>query len=1089
MNYNVLVTGDCQSNSSGAIALSINGGSEPYTVQWVTPNLGTDVITAPQQSIRASLSSGTYLVTVNDSTLPVNQVLNINIPVSSGVCASILGVQGTTCSLDNGSVTGTSSSNFSTTQFYLYDSNDNNITAQSTNINVNDVIFSTLSAGTYYMKVVDIGGCTGYSQNFIIEDSTPLDFGIYNVPNSSCGGTPIGKLFVTGVTGSPPYSYIWSNGATGSTITGLTSGAYSVTVTDSLGCSQTEGVNVVDVPQVGLGTFTSNPPSCFAADGSITIQITGGTAPYYYSASTGAVTIQYGTSWTLSGLSPGFYSIQVTDAALCSFVAGTVLTSPQGMTSVNVSSIGSTCSSSDGSIQVSVIGGVTPYTYTIIYPNGNTSNFSGTQTVQIFPGLSSGTYSVAVQDSSSCYFMEEVTLFATDTYTISTETTGTTCNQNNGSILVTRTEGGVSPYDFSLDGVQNILNTNLSAVTFTNVSSGQHTVSVTDAAGCVQTSQVYVNTSDPLDFTLYSTSCGNGTEGTLTALISSGTPPFTFNWSANVPGNPQDIEVSNLSAGTYNLSITDSNGCTLDRSTTINCDALYVSYQTYVMGGEDFTIQSQSKFGLLQMLNEGFNDLTSNESGCTLNNAVFGIKISVNPSGFTTSENFFTGTTLTSVPTDSLYYDTLTSLLLTVPGIGGVVIDDENNQITISTIPDDFRLNGQRIIVELTIVYDILCECPTYSFTGCCEQSYWDGGERIYYEINIQTSETFNIGGIYYIETDIYSGCVTNVIYNSLYPIYDYVPNSKIDNNYQSCEECSTPSTQLCPNYFFGSFSACSGNTVFTLIIPDTPNPPIQMGSENWYVETDSFSGCVTGVYYNPTYPIYNQIGNATFFDTCDECQIIPTPTPTPTITLTPTITPTPTQTPTITPTITPTSQTPTPTPTNTTTPTVTPTITNTPTPSTTPLTGTIFRMRLFQSGSNVIMSGTGEFNTSALTIGGGTTSTSFIFPNIATFTSGIATSTSTQPYTGISTYPSNFGSGTVLAANSGSGDKVGIVYAGPTDVQLIVPGGYVSFTTLTTETTYTGRTLSSLGCTVGTYIWTWGTGPNVGNLILTVGP
>ena len=912
MNYNVLVTGDCQSNSSGAIALSINGGSEPYTVQWVTPNLGTDVITTPQQSIRASLSSGTYLVTVNDSTLPVNQILNINIPVSSGVCASILGVQGTTCSLDNGSVTGTSSSNFSTTQFYLYDSNDNNIMAQSTNINVNDVIFSTLSAGTYYMKVVDIGGCTGYSQNFIIEDSTPLDFGIYNVPNSSCGGTPIGKLFVTGVTGSPPYSYIWSNGATGSTITGLTSGAYSVTVTDSLGCSQTEGVNVVDVPQVGLGTFTSNPPSCFAADGSITIQITGGTAPYYYSASTGAVTIQYGTSWTLSGLSPGFYSIQVTDAALCSFVAGTVLTSPQGMTSVNVSSIGSTCSSSDGSIQVSVIGGVTPYTYTIIYPNGNTSNFSGVQTVQIFPGLSSGTYSVAVQDSSSCYFMEEVTLFATDTYTISTETTGTTCNQNNGSILVTRTEGGVSPYDFSLDGVQNVLNTNLSAVTFTNVSSGQHTVSVTDAAGCVQTSQVYVNTSDPLDFTLYSTSCGNGTEGTLTALISSGTPPFTFNWSANVPGNPQDIEVSNLSAGTYNLSITDSNGCTLDRSTTINCDALYVSYQTYVMGGEDFTIQSQSKFGLLQMLNEGFNDLTSNESGCTLNSAVFGVNISVNPSGFTTSENFFTGTTLTSVPTDSLYYDTLTSLLLTIPGIGGVVIDDENNQITISTIPDDFRLNGQRIIVELTIVYDILCKCK---------------------------------------------------------------------------------------------------------------------------------------------------------------------------------ITPTPTQTPTITPTITPTSQTPTPTPTNTTTPTVTPTITNTPTPSTTPLTGTIFRMRLFQSGSNVIMSGTGEFNTSALTIGGGTTSTSFIFPNIATFTSGIATLTSIQPYTGISTYPSNFGSGTGLAANSGSGDKVGIQYVGPTDVQLIVPGGYVSFTTLTTETTYTGRTLSSLGCTVGTYIWTWGTGPNVGNLILTVGP
>jgi len=912
MNANISVTGDCQSTGSGSISLSINGGSPPYTVQWVSPNLGTDVITV-QPSIRTSLNSDTYIVTVNDSTLPVNQTLNINIPVSSGVCASILGVQGTTCSLDNGSVTGTSSSNFSTTDFYLYDSNDNFITLQTTNINVNEVIFGALSAGTYYMKVVDIGGCTGYSQNFIIEDSSPLDFGIYNVPNSSCGGTPIGKLFVTGVTGSPPYSYIWSNGATGSTITGLTSGAYSVTVTDSLGCSQTKGTNVVDVAQVGLGTFTSNPPSCFAADGSITIQITGGTAPYYYSASTGAVAIQYGTSFTLSGLSAGNYLFQVTDAALCSFVAGTSLASPQGMTSVSVNTNGSTCSSSDGSIQVSVVGGVTPYIYTLISPNGNTSNISGAQTVQIFPGLSSGTYSVAVQDSSSCSYIEEVTLFATDTFTISTNTTGTTCNQNNGSILVIKSEGGVQPYTYSMDnGVQIFSNTTLSAVTFSNVNSGQHTITVTDGGGCVQTTQVNVSPSNPLDFTLYSTSCGSGFDGKISALISSGEPPFTFYWSNNIPSNPQDIQVSGLSAGTYSLTVVDSIGCSLSRQVLINCDKLYTSYQTYVMGGEDFIIKSQSKYGIVQMLNEGFNDLTIGNIGCKLNSAIFGVTVSVNPLGLTTSENFFTGTTLTSVPSDNLYYETVRSLLLTIPGIDDVIFNPSNNQIIINNIPDDTTLINQEIIVELTIVYDISCECQ---------------------------------------------------------------------------------------------------------------------------------------------------------------------------------ISPTPTQTPTITPTITPTSQTPTPTPTNTTTPTVTPTITNTPTPSMTPLTGSIFQMRLFQSGSNVIMSGTGEFNTSALTLGGGATSTSFIVPNIATFTSGIATSTSTQPYTGISTYPSNFGSGTFLTANSGSGDKVGIVYAGPTDVQLIVPGGYVSRGILTTETTYIGRTLSSLGCTVGTYIWTWGTGPNVGNLILTVGP
>jgi hypothetical protein len=788
---------------------------------------------------------------------------------------NIEAVQGTTCSQSNGSVTGSSSSNYSTTNFYLYDSEDIYIMSATTSVNY--VIFDTLLPGRYYIKVVDFGGCTGYSQNFIIEESDVLDFGLYMVPNSSCGGAPIGKIFITGVTGTPPYIYNWSNGATGSTITGLTSGQYSVSITDSSGCIQTRNTTVTDVPPIGLGIFTAIPPTCFQADGSLTIQVTGGTIPYYFSASTGEVAIQYGTSWTLSGLSAGDYYFQVTDAALCTFIAGSSLLSPQGMSSVSVNTNGSTCSSTDGSIQVSVIGGVTPYTYTLIYPNGNTTNIPSSQTVVIFSNLSSGTYSVVVQDSSSCSYIEEVTLVATDTFTISANTTGTTCNQNNGSVLVTRTEGGVGPYDFSLDGIQNVLNTNLSAVTFSNVSSGQHTISVTDDAGCVQTGNVFVNGSIPLDFTLYSTSCGSGSGGILTALITSGTPPFTFNWSTNVPGNPQDIKVSGLSADTYTLSITDSLGCVLQRSTTINCDKLYTSYQTYVMGGEDFIIQTQSKFGLNQMLYDGFLDLTSNRENCRLNESIFGINIFVNPNGFTTSQSFFTGTTLTSVPTDTLYLNTLKSLLLTVPGVGDVTINEENNQIIVSTIPWDETLNNQELIVKLTIEYDILCECPTtYSFTGCCEQSYWDGGERIYYEINIQTSETFNIGGIYYIETDIYSGCVTNVIYNSLYPIYDYVPNSKIDNNYQSCEECSTPSTQKCPNYFFGSFSACSGNTVFTLIIPyDTPTPPILMGSENWYVETDSFSGCVTGVYYNPTYPIYNQIGNATFFDTCDECQTI----------------------------------------------------------------------------------------------------------------------------------------------------------------------------------------------------------------------
>jgi uncharacterized protein (DUF2141 family) len=704
--YNISVTGDCQNTNSGAIYLSLTGGTPPYTVQWVDPNLGVDIVTiAP--SIRTSLSADTYGVRVNDSTIPTNEEYYINIPISSGVCATILGVNGTTCSLNNGFVTGSSSSDYSSTNFYLYDTNDTYIMSAITD--TNNVVFGSLTAGTYYMEVVDLGGCTGYSPNFIVEVSDTLDFGLYAVPNSGCGGVPVGKITITGLTGSPPYTYNWSNGATGTTVTGLTSGTYSVFVTDFYGCEITRSATIVDVAQVGLGGFTAIQPSCFAADGSFTIQITGGTAPYYYSASTGNVQIQYGTSWTVSGLSPGNYSVQVTDAALCSFVAGTVLTSPEGITSINISSVGSTCSSDGGSIQVSVFGGTSPYIYTLIYPNGDTTNVSNTLTTQLFSNLASGTYSVAVQDASGCSYLDEITLFATNTYTASFDATGTTCNQDNGSILVTLTQGGAPPYDYSLDGTQNILDTTLTAVTFTNVSSGQHTVSVTDNTGCTQTSQVYVAQSEPLDFTLYSSSCGEGSDGTLTSLISTGTPPFTFDWSSNVQNNPQQIQVTGLTAGTYSLTVVDSGGCSLTRTALIDCQGLYVSYQTYVMGGEQFNIQSQTKYGLLQMLNEGFNDLTNDKVSCDLISAVYGVKVSVNPMGLTTSQNFFTGTTLVTAPSDNLYYDTVKNLLLTVPGVGSVTIDAVNNQITISTDPNNATLNGQEIVVELTIVYDIMC--------------------------------------------------------------------------------------------------------------------------------------------------------------------------------------------------------------------------------------------------------------------------------------------------------------------------------------------------------------------------------------------
>jgi hypothetical protein len=666
--------------------------------------LGLDVVTL-NPSVRTGLTTTTYGLYVVDSTLPLNLSFPIDIPISSGVCATIETVVSTTCGLDNGSVVATSSSDYSSTNFYLYDFDGNYITSAITD--ASQVTFLNLSAGTYYTTALDLGGCTGQSQTFIIEDSTPLEYGLYVVPNSSCGGSPIGKIYVTGVTGTPPYTYLWNNGQTGSTITGLTSGSYSVQVTDDYGCTDTKTGTIVNVDPIGFGQFTVTQPTCFSADGSFTLQITGGTAPYYYSASTGNVTVQYGTSWTVSGLSPGSYSVLVTDAAFCTLATSVELLTPEGLSSVNITSQGSTCSSTDGLITVSINGGVGPYTYTLIYPDTNTSVFTTYQTTYSFINLQSGTYTVVVADSSGCFYSSEITLYATNNFTISTQVTGATCSGNNGVISVTKTNGGLSPYTYLLDN-NNSISSSFSAVTFTSIPYGQHTISVTDATGCTQTTNVFVNGTSQVNFNLYETSCGSGSDGAITAFISSGVPPFNYNWSDNVPGNPQQITVSGLTGGTYSLTLIDSNGCSLKRDTIIACDATISAYEIYPMGGQLFEI-IQTQFGLQQMLNQGYDQLTSGRTDCSLISATYSLNVYVEPSGISGTTTFYTSTSVTDIPADNLYYDAAQSLLLSVPGVQNVIVNPILNEITIQSSTTNNELIGKTIILKLFIDYNIIC--------------------------------------------------------------------------------------------------------------------------------------------------------------------------------------------------------------------------------------------------------------------------------------------------------------------------------------------------------------------------------------------
>jgi uncharacterized protein (DUF2141 family) len=705
-DYNILVTGDCQSNSSGAISILPFGGTPPYTVEWVVPSLGADIVTN-QPSLRTGLSSSTYGVRINDSTLPINLEFYVNIPVSNGVCSLIDEVVNTTCGENNGEVTVSSSSDYSSTNFYLYTIDDEFIISATTD--TESYTFVGLSGGTYYVVAEDLGGCDGISATFTIEDSVDMDYELYVVPNSSCSGTPSGKIFVTNLIGQPPFTYNWSNGKTTSSITGLTAGSYSVEVIDANGCRKSKTGTVENIDPIGFGFFSADTPTCLSSNGQLTLTITGGTPPYYYSASTGNFEVSYSKSFTLYNVGPGQYNFLVTDAGLCTIQVGTTLTSPQGISSVLVTTTNSSCSSVDGKITVVVNGGSTPYVYTLVYPDSEEIVLTSYESTQVFENLTTGEYTIYVEDQSGCNYSQEVSIIAESKFELTIDTTGTTCNNANGSLSVNVSEGYELPLTYNLDGSNVLVDSGLVEVLFTNLSQGSHTIKVTDSTGCSVSESFTIEGSNPLIFSLYSTSCGTGNQGTLTAFISSGEPPFTFDWSDNVQGNPQEITVTGLTGGTYSLILTDFSGCSLSKSISLTCESNSLVYQTYVMGEDNFTIDSPVKCGFLQLLNKGFKNITSGETYCLLSAATFTVNVEI-PSVISTGETFYTGYSLIDVPSDNLYYNTLSNLLENISGIGEVIIDSITNQITIKTDPNDDSLIGKQVIVELVIDYQISCQ-------------------------------------------------------------------------------------------------------------------------------------------------------------------------------------------------------------------------------------------------------------------------------------------------------------------------------------------------------------------------------------------
>jgi hypothetical protein len=683
-DYTVSVTGTCV--GIGSALITATGGTAPYTFEWVNPALGTG-------DFKTGLAPGTYIVRANDSTMPVNNEFFINVSVSSGINLVVSTVSDTSCGDSNGSVTVVATSDNSDITYYLY--SGSTLVGQQTTTNLT-AQFVPLPAGNYNIVGVNAAGCSGSTGNFVINDSTPFDFGFYIVNDTPCQ-SPTGKIYVTGQTGNAPYTYLWSNSQTTSSITGLTQGSYSVTVTDSQGCSLNKTALVELVPSIGLGSWSATTPTCYASDGSLTLTITGGTGPYLYSGSNGTTFVSYSQSYTFTGLSAGSFFVNVTDAALCKTEFSTTLQTPQSFYSVQEIVTNSTCSTSNGEVNVFLQGGSPPYTYSLSSSTFSVSALTNS-TQYIFNNLPNGEYVLTITEGGSCPYSGNITIESENLFDVEYSATTSSCGQPNGTLTIMTTTGGTLPYIYSLDNEQNITTSSLE-VTFSSLVGGTYVYSITDASGCVITGSAVVPEESVLDFSLYPTSCGvSGSGGTITALITSGQPPFTYNWSSNVSGNPQQVYVSGLTGGTYSLTITDDNGCVKTRSVLIECSPVITSYQVFNMCESDFTFTSGTKRGMVQMLNEGFNDLVYPSVDCILSAATFTIEVEV--SGNTYSDMFYTGSTLLDVPTDAVYFQAVENLLLSIDGITGVEIDPITSQVTIES--ED----------SLVIGYTILCPTP-----------------------------------------------------------------------------------------------------------------------------------------------------------------------------------------------------------------------------------------------------------------------------------------------------------------------------------------------------------------------------------------
>ncbi|MBK9641278.1 MAG: hypothetical protein IPO72_08285 [Saprospiraceae bacterium] len=413
-------------------------------------------------------------------------------------------------------------------------------------------------SSTYIVTITDINGCTG--TNTITINATPNDIQVNVTTKPDICSKKIGEATANPTGGAPPYSYAWSNGGNTQTITGLSPGSYTVTVTDISGCSRsaTGTVGTVAGPSVNI---TGASPICAGGSVTLTANATGGTAPISYSWSPGGMTT---SEVTVSPGSTTTYTVVVTDGNGCTASNSVdVLVNPKPQ--VTITPLNPViCQGAKVNLTAITSGGTPSYSY--LWSPSTGLSCTTCQNPDASP-TADQIYQVIVTDSKGCKDTAQVLVKVNNNPTPSlVGKTNEQCGMKNGSITVT-TSGGVSPYSY-------LWNTSPQQTgnTATGLAAGTYTVTVTDNNGCTGTfSTSIINEGGPtVNITGPNPNC-IGDNVTLTANPGPKLPSdYTYQWSAGL-GTNQTATINNvLITNDYFVTVTDKQtGCTSTATYTV----------------------------------------------------------------------------------------------------------------------------------------------------------------------------------------------------------------------------------------------------------------------------------------------------------------------------------------------------------------------------------------------------------------------------------------------------------------------------------------------------------------------------------------